>query len=139
MELFCISEKELNIMVSSKDVLNNDDHSALGLVVYAIFSEFTDKKGDRSSVRDNHFAYLAKLENEGKLFAAGPMLTESGERLGKGLILVKADTLEEAKALADSDPYHKSGFRKYSINPWKINEGGFDLKIRFSAGAYEIE
>ena len=126
-------------MVSSKDVLNNDDHSALGLVVYAVFTEFTDKEGDRSSERSNHFAYLAKLESEGKVFAAGPMLTESGERFGKALILYKADTLEQAKALADSDPYHSSGFRKYTIHPWKINEGGFDLKIRFSAGAYEIE
>ena len=55
------------------------------------------------------------------------------------MIAIRAVSVEEAQAIADADPYYQSGFRAYTLRPWKINEGGFDLKIRFAAGAYELE
>ncbi len=126
-------------MVSSKDILNNDDHAALGLTVYAVFNELTGKEGDRTEVGKEHFAYLAKLEAEGKIFAAGPLLLDDGGKDGRSLITLKADSLEEARALAEADPYYKSGFRTFTMRTWKINEGGFDLKVRFAAGSYDLE
>jgi len=126
-------------MVSSKDILNNDNHPALGLRLYVIFTEFTDQEGDKTEARTAHFAYLAKLEAEGKIFAAGPLHSLEGEATGNSMIAIRADSVDEARAIADADPYYQAGFRSYTLRPWKINEGGFDLKIRFAAGAYELE
>ena len=101
-------------------------------------SEFTDKEGDRAAVRDEHLAYQGQLEAEGRLFCAGPLLKEDGAMTGIGLIIYKAASLDEARKIADGDPFHKSGLRTYKIWPWKINEGGIDLKIRFAAGLFDI-
>ena len=125
-------------MVTSEQSHINDSHVALGLLHYAIMSEFTDKTGDRAAVLEEHLAYQVKLEEDGKLFAAGPLLREDGEMAGIGLIIVKAGTLDEAKQIANQDPFHRSGLRAYKIWPWKINEGGVDLKIRFAAGSFDI-
>ena len=57
---------------------------------------------------------------------------------GIGLIIVKAGSLDEAREIANQDPFHQSGLRAYKIWPWKINEGGVDLKIRFAAGSFDI-
>ena len=43
-------------MVGSKDNSLTDGHAALGLVHYAVMSEFTGKEGDRTAVRDEHLA-----------------------------------------------------------------------------------
>ena len=126
-------------MVGSKGNSLNDGHAALGLVHYAVMSEFTDKEGDRAAVRDEHLAYQGRLEAEGRLFCAGPLLKEDGAMTGIGLIIYKAASLDEARKIADGDPFHKSGLRTYKIWPWKINEGGIDLKIRFAAGLFDIE
>ncbi len=93
-------------MVTSKQSHINHSHVALGLLHYAIMSEFTDKTGDRAAVLEEHLAYQVKLEEDGKLFAAGPLLREDGEMAGIGLIIVKAGTLDEAKQIANQDPFH---------------------------------
>ena len=49
-------------MVGSKGNSLNDGHAALGLLHYAVISEFTDKEGDRAAVRDEHLAYQGRLE-----------------------------------------------------------------------------
>lgn len=126
-------------MASSQGNSLNDGHPALRLLHYAVISEYTDKEGDRAAVRDEHLAYQCQLEDEGKLFAAGPLLNDDGGMAGIGLIIYKAASLDDAKAIADNDPFHKSGLRQYKIYPWKINEGGIDLKIRFAAGTFEID
>jgi hypothetical protein len=125
-------------MVSSKDRLTNDNHPALGLRLFMVFTEFTDQEGDKTEARAAHFEYLAKLEEDGKIFAAGPLHSEKDEVTGNSLIAVRADSIEEARALAEADPYFQSGFRSFTVRPWKINEGGFDLKIRFAAGIFEL-
>ena len=125
-------------MVTTKQSHIDDSRAALGLLHYAILSEFTDKIGDRAAVLEEHLAYQVTLEEDGKLFAAGPLLREDGEMAGIGLIIVKAGTLDEAKEIANQDPFHQSGLRVYKIWPWKINEGGVDLKIRFAAGSFDF-
>ena len=49
-------------MVTSKQSHINDSHAALGLLHYAIMSEFTDKTGDRAAVLEEHLSYQVKLE-----------------------------------------------------------------------------
>lgn len=81
----------------------------------------TDKPGAlqvRLDTRPEHLAYLNRLNEEGKLAFAGPFLGEDGKPNGS-LVVVKAETAEAARALADSDPYAKAGlFAGVEIKPW---------------------
>jgi uncharacterized protein YciI len=71
----------------------------------------TDKPGAlqlRLDTRPDHVAYLNDLNARGILKIAGPFLDADGKPTGS-LVIVKADTLEEARALAEADPYAKAG------------------------------
>ena len=126
-------------MVGSKGNSLNDGHAALGLLHYTVMSEFTDKEGNRTSVRDEYLAFQGRFEAGGRLFWAGPLSKEDSEMVSVGLIICKGASLDEPMKLTDDDPVQKSGLRTWRILPWNINEGGVDLKIRFAADVYEIE
>ncbi|WP_046120531.1 YciI-like protein [Ensifer aridi] len=71
----------------------------------------TDKPGAlqlRLDTRPDHLAYLNDLNAKGILKIAGPFLCEDGKPTGS-LVIVKAETLEAAKAIAAADPYAKAG------------------------------
>ena len=74
----------------------------------------------------------------GILFAAGPIVDENGQSQGPGMIVIRAKNMKEAKRIADNDPFHKLGYRKYTIRAWMVNEGGFNLRVRYSDGGFTI-
>lgn len=86
----------------------------------------TDGLQIRLAKRDEHRAYLhADLSGSGvRVVFGGPLLDEStGEPAGT-LIVVEAPSLEDARHLADNDPYTKAGlFEKLSIQPWRFAIG----------------
>lgn len=65
--------------------------------------------------RPQHLEFLAQLESEGKVFLKGPFADGAG-----GLVIYKADSLEEAKELAEKDPYVVNGVRRLEMHEWKI-------------------
>ena len=107
--------------------------------LYIIFSEPTDKAGDRRKIFPRHIEYQLKIEREGKLFAAGPFVDGQGKPQGPGMIVVRAKNMAEAKKIADADPFHKQGYRKYRIQAWQVNEGGFNLHVKFSDGSFTLD
>lgn len=107
--------------------------------LYVIFTEPAPKAGDRRKVFPKHIAYQLELERKGIMFAAGPIVDEKGKPQGPGLIVIRAKNLKEAKRIADNDPFHKLGYRTYTIRTWMVNEGGFSLRVKFSDGSYAIE
>jgi uncharacterized protein len=86
----------------------------------------------------SHKAYLSTLEQDGKLLAAGPLLGEGARYDGNGLIVFRADTHEEARDLAENDPFHARGLRRYEILPWQVNEGCFEVRLLFSTGQFAL-
>ena len=111
----------------------------LNKVLYVITSEVAEGSGDREAVKMDHYNYQFSLEDRGILFAAGPLLNEDGKPGGTGMIIVRANSMEEAKEIADGDPFHKHGFRTYSIRPWRVSEGTFSLRVKYSDGSFELE
>ncbi len=107
--------------------------------LYVIFSEPTEKTGDRRKVFPKHIAYQLEIERKGILFAAGPFVNSKGKPQGPGMIVIRAKSMAEAKRVAEADPFHKLGFRKFRIQAWEINEGGFNISVKFSTGTYTIE
>ncbi|MBD9374803.1 YciI family protein [Rhizobium sp. ARZ01] len=81
----------------------------------------TDKPGAlqvRLDTRPEHLAYLNKLNDEGKLAFAGPFLGDDGKPTGS-LVVVKAETIEAARTLAEADPYAKAGlFADVEVKVW---------------------
>jgi uncharacterized protein YciI len=81
----------------------------------------TDKPGAlqlRLVTRPEHVAYLTKLNEEGKLAFAGPFLDADGKPNGS-LVVLKADSVEAARALGEADPYAKAGvFASVEVKPW---------------------
>ncbi len=106
---------------------------ALALELYVVVSE---PAGDGAAVKANlpdHLAYQAKLEASGALVFAGPTSDESGEEMeGRGMIIHRAGSFEEARALAAGDPMHQAGARRFTLRKWLINEGSFTVSVGLS-------
>jgi uncharacterized protein YciI len=81
----------------------------------------TDKAGAadvRAANRAEHLAYLETLG--GRLFVAGPLLTEDGQGMVGSLLIVDCADAAEAEAFAKNDPYAKAGlFERVEIRPWR--------------------
>ena len=81
----------------------------------------TDKAGAlqvRLDARPEHVDYLKGLNEAGKLAFAGPFLDADGKPNGS-LVVVKAETIEEARTMAENDPYAKAGlFETVEVKAW---------------------
>ena len=79
------------------------------------------------------------MEREGVYIAAGPHWEDDEETWkGDGMIVVRARNLAEARQIAENDPMHQSGARRFTVRPWLINEGTITVKVNFSTGTFEV-
>lgn len=70
----------------------------------------------RTAMFAGHFANMTRLANEGKLAVAGPfMKNEAGLR---GLFVMAVPTIEEARALTETDPVIVNGEMVAEYHPW---------------------
>lgn len=100
------------------------ERGALAFELYVAESTPMASPDEVRETLPRHLEYQRKLEGEGKLFLAGPMSDETGEQMqGIGLVIYRAESLEDAKALADADPMHLENRRSYKLRRWLINEG----------------
>jgi uncharacterized protein YciI len=63
--------------------------------------------------RPAHLDYLDKLYKENKVVMAGPFADKKG-----GMVIYRADSAEEAKALAEADPFVVEGARTLELREW---------------------
>ena len=66
-------------------------------------------------LRPQHLEFLGQGEREGRIFARGRFTDGAG-----GMIIYKAESLEEAKKTAEGDPYVKSGARSLDVHEWDM-------------------
>ena len=71
-----------------------------------------------------HFQYLEKLDESGKILLGGPCL--DAQRL---IIIVTANSLEEAEELIKNDPSVKNKLVFYEVHPFSISVGSLKSKI----------
>ncbi|WP_273204986.1 YciI family protein [Marinobacter subterrani] len=93
---------------------------------YAIISEDVENSlSMRQSARPAHIERLQALKAEGRLLVAGPHpaldTPEPGDAGFSGsLVIAEFDSLEDARAWADADPYIEAGvYQKVTVKPFK--------------------
>lgn len=95
-------------------------------MLYAVISQDIENSLEkRMSVRPAHIERLNILKNEGRLILAGPHPAidnnEPGEAGFTGsLVVAEFDSLADAQAWADADPYLASGaYESVVVKPFK--------------------
>lgn len=90
-----------------------------------------DKPGGlaiRKENRPEHLAYLKGLGD--RLKFAGPFLSEDQETMNGSLIVVEASSPQDARRIADGDPFAQAGvFASVEIRPWRWTIGNPDEKV----------
>lgn len=94
---------------------------------YAIISEdIPNSLAMRLEARPAHVARLEALKADGRLFVAGPHPAidspDPGEAGFSGsLVIAEFESLEQARAWADADPYIAAGvYQSVTVKPYKI-------------------
>ncbi len=70
---------------------------------------------ERSEIQAGHMANIGKMAEMGKLIVAGPFFGNDDLR---GIYIFDVQTLEEAKALTETDPAIKAGVLKMDLKEW---------------------
>jgi len=81
---------------------------------YAALLRMLDAEKSRV-LRPEHLAFLVAKEGEGRIFARGKFPDGAG-----GLVVYMADSLEEARAIAEGDPYVVHGARALEMHEWDM-------------------
>jgi uncharacterized protein YciI len=71
---------------------------------------------ERKKLMEGHLANINKLAEAGTLSVAGPFLKNDQDL--RGLFLFAVDTIDEAKALTETDPAVKAGMLKAEYVQW---------------------
>ena len=95
-------------------------------MLYAIISrDIENSLEKRLKARPDHLARLEELQNQGRLVLAGPHPAIDSEDPGKdgftgSLVVAEFNSLEEAEAWADEDPYITAGvYAQVTVKPFK--------------------
>jgi uncharacterized protein len=111
---------------------------------YICFTERVARDGDPMAdlkpKMKEHLEWIAGLEKRGVAFAAGPFRDKNDPAFwnGDGMFILRAETREEAVAIAETCPFHSSGLRSFRIVPWWMNEGCIQLTLRLAERQIEI-
>jgi uncharacterized protein len=79
-----------------------------------------EQTAETQKIQDGHLANIGKLHDAGKLALAGPF-TDKGS--WRGIFILKAASVEEAKSLVDTDPAVQAGRLAFEIHPWMTKKG----------------
>ena len=95
-------------------------------MLYAIIAQDVENSlQNRISARPKHLERLTALQEQGRLILAGPHPAVDSEDPGEvgfsgSLVVAEFESLQEAKAWADADPYVEAGvYANVTIKPFK--------------------
>ena len=100
--------------------------------LYVIFTRPVAPREKITELLPKHLERQVELEKQGILFAAGPMEPQEDDKPRTGMIIIRADSFEDAHAIAMEDPLHAAGLREFDIWNWSMNEGSFTVTISYS-------
>ncbi|MCW5723799.1 MAG: hypothetical protein KIS81_02460 [Maricaulaceae bacterium] len=94
----------------------DEGEAAYGLyaIVYSRGPGWDDSRAFLEQDLRPHGAYLAGLHRDGRLLAAGPLFGPEG-----GLVILRAQSLEEAEAMMAEDPAVLNGVFTGEVREWR--------------------
>ena len=85
-----------------------------------------------------HYRWIIDLEQQGLVFASGPLFAEEGKP-GVGMTIFRVRDEAAAAALGAGDPFVTGGGATFEIRRWQINEGRVTISVDFSDQTYRLE
>jgi hypothetical protein len=86
-----------------------------------------------------HLEYMIGMEKRGLVFASGPLADGEGPPTGQGLTVLRAKDIDEARALAEADPFFINGLRSFEIKEWTVMEGTLGVRVNLSDQTIEVD
>lgn len=83
---------------------------------YVILLNDKTNKTTTKEIVKAHVQHLKDLDKQEKLILCGPFTNYAG-----GMIIIKANNAEEAKQIAESDPFVKEGVRTYELRVLELS------------------
>jgi uncharacterized protein YciI len=100
--------------------------------LYVVLSTATASPEQVQAVLPAHLEYMIDLEKQGLVFASGPFSDAQGNPRGNGMTILRTRNAEEARRIADADPFVVSKLRSFEIREWTVMEGSVGLTVNFS-------
>jgi uncharacterized protein len=106
--------------------------------LYVVLSKGDATPEQLGAVLPEHLEYMIGLEQQGVLFASGPLSTSPGQPVGDGLTILRAVGEDEAHKIASADPFVVKKVRTFELREWTVMEGSFGVRLNFSDQTLEI-
>ena len=105
----------------------------LGKKLFVVLSKARDG-AQLGPVLHEHLQFMIDLEKRGVLFASGPLSGTPGD----GLTILRAANMDEARTIAERDPFVVKGLRTFDLREWTVMEGSISLTINCSDRSVEL-
>ena len=106
--------------------------------LYAVLSHPSPSPEKLKALLPAHLEYMISLEKRGVLFASGPLSDGKGPPSGAGLTVLRVADINEARALAEADPFVRNRLRTFEVKEWTIMEGTLGLRVNLSDQSVEV-
>lgn len=104
----------IKTVARSKTRFNNEEAPELTMMFVILGFDGPDGEAKRKIYRPAHLAKMEPLDQQGRVVLAGPLTDKTGS-----LIVIEADSLEEAERFAREDPYTVNGvFERTEVHPF---------------------
>jgi uncharacterized protein len=113
-------------------------HKMLRRKLYVVVSKASPTPEKLKAILPAHLEYMISLEKRGVLFASGPLSDGAGPPSGAGLTVLRVGSADEARAIAEADPFVSNGLRTFEIKEWTIMEGTLGLRVNLSDQSVEV-
>ncbi len=136
-----MAQAQMSSGSSSKQDADMRHKQFLGLELYVYETRLSGDPSKMAAHLPDHLDYQLELERRGIMFGAGPLFDQDGAKgpPEAGMIIIRADSMEQAREIADADPMHKAGVRTYTLRKWIINEGSLEVSLKFSSQDFGLE
>jgi len=106
--------------------------------LYVVLSTATASPDQVQANLPAHLDYMIDLEKKGLVFASGPFSDEEGNPRGNGMTILRSKDADEARKIAEADPFVANGLRTFEIREWTVMEGSFGVTVNFSDQSVQV-
>ena len=108
------------------------------LRLYLVLRRVVDP-GRMMAMRSDHLQWMLEKEGTGQIFLSGPVTSLGGETVLNGLSVIRAADADEARRIAEEEPYIQTGVMTYELCEWTVFEGSFPLTLTLSDSSLRFQ